>query len=92
MQGLDKFFYIIVRNDTRVYACFHGCILGRQTVCVEAYGEQHVIIFLKMFENGLVFRDKTLVNYCPSCKVVLSYMHTVSRGVGELHQRVKLRL
>lgn len=29
-------------------------------------------IFLKMFENGLVFRDKTLVNYCPSCKVVLS--------------------
>lgn len=28
--------------------------------------------FLKMFENGLVFRDKTLVNYCPSCKVVLS--------------------
>ncbi|MCD8219901.1 MAG: leucine--tRNA ligase [Ruminococcus sp.] len=29
-------------------------------------------IFLKMFENGLVFRDKTSVNYCPSCKVVLS--------------------
>ena len=29
-------------------------------------------IFLKMFENGLVFRDRTLVNYCPSCKVVLS--------------------
>lgn len=29
-------------------------------------------IFLKMFENCLVFRDKTLVNYCPSCKVVLS--------------------
>lgn len=29
-------------------------------------------IFLKMFEDGLVFRDKTLVNYCPSCKVVLS--------------------
>ncbi len=29
-------------------------------------------IFLKMFEAGLVFRDRTLVNYCPSCKVVLS--------------------
>ena len=29
-------------------------------------------IFLKMFEHGLVFRDKALVNYCPSCKVVLS--------------------
>lgn len=29
-------------------------------------------IFLKMFEKGLVFRDTTNVNYCPSCKVVLS--------------------
>ena len=29
-------------------------------------------IFLKMFEKGLAFRDKTLINYCPSCKVVLS--------------------
>ena len=29
-------------------------------------------IFLKLFEHGLVFRDKTLVNYCPHCKVVLS--------------------
>ncbi len=29
-------------------------------------------IFLKMFEQGLVFRDTALVNYCPSCKVVLS--------------------
>lgn len=29
-------------------------------------------IFLKMFEHGLVFRDKAFVNYCPSCKCVLS--------------------
>ena len=29
-------------------------------------------IFLKLFENGLAYRDKTLVNYCPHCKVVLS--------------------
>ena len=29
-------------------------------------------IFLKLFEKGLVFRDTALVNYCPSCKVVLS--------------------
>ena len=29
-------------------------------------------IFLKLFEHGLVFRDQALVNYCPSCKVVLS--------------------
>lgn len=29
-------------------------------------------IFLKMFEKGLVFRSTALVNYCPTCKVVLS--------------------
>ena len=29
-------------------------------------------IFLKMFEAGLAFRDTALVNYCPTCKVVLS--------------------
>ena len=29
-------------------------------------------IFRKMFDAGLVFRAKALVNYCPSCKVVLS--------------------
>ena len=29
-------------------------------------------IFLKLFEHGLVFRSTALVNYCPSCKVVLS--------------------
>ena len=38
----------------------------------ESYYKWTQWIFLKMFEKGLVFRDKTSVNYCPSCKVVLS--------------------
>ncbi len=38
----------------------------------ESYYKWTQWIFLKMFENGLVFRDTALVNYCPSCKVVLS--------------------
>ena len=29
-------------------------------------------IFIQLFKKGLVFRAKTLVNYCPHCKVVLS--------------------
>lgn len=29
-------------------------------------------IFIQLFKNGLAFRDTTYVNYCPSCKVVLS--------------------
>ena len=38
----------------------------------EKYYKWTQYIFLKMFENGLAFRDTALVNYCPSCKVVLS--------------------
>ena len=38
----------------------------------EGYYKWTQWIFLKMFENGLAFRDKTLVNYCPSCKGVLA--------------------
>jgi leucyl-tRNA synthetase len=29
-------------------------------------------IFLKMYDQGLVYRSKTFVNFCPDCKVVLS--------------------
>jgi leucyl-tRNA synthetase len=29
-------------------------------------------IFLKLFENGLAFRDKTYVNFCSGCRVVLA--------------------
>ena len=38
----------------------------------EGYYKWTQWIFRKMFDNGLVFRAKTLVNYCPNCKVVLS--------------------
>ena len=38
----------------------------------ESYYKWTQYIFLKLFENGLAFRDNALVNYCPSCKVVLS--------------------
>ena len=38
----------------------------------EKYYKWTQSIFLKMFKNGLAFRDTALVNYCPHCKVVLS--------------------
>ena len=38
----------------------------------EGYYKWTQWIFLKMFEHGLVFRDRAQVNYCPNCKVVLS--------------------
>ena len=38
----------------------------------ESYYKWTQWIFRRMFDEGLVFRAKTLVNYCPHCKVVLS--------------------
>ncbi|CCY79582.1 leucine--tRNA ligase [Mycoplasma sp. CAG:877] len=38
----------------------------------EGYYKWTQWIFLKMFEKGLAFRATTLVNYCPSCRVVLA--------------------
>ena len=29
-------------------------------------------IFLKLFEKGLAYKDKTYVNYCPKCRVILA--------------------
>lgn len=29
-------------------------------------------LFIQMFKNGLAYRDKAMVNWCPSCKTVLS--------------------
>ncbi len=29
-------------------------------------------IFLKLFEHGLAYKDKTSVNYCPNCRVILA--------------------
>ena len=29
-------------------------------------------IFLKLFEKGLAYKDKTYVNYCPNCRVILA--------------------
>lgn len=37
-----------------------------------AYYKHTQWIFLKMFEQGLVYRSKTFVNFCPKDKVVLS--------------------
>ena len=39
-------------------------------------------IFIKMHENGLAYRKKSLVNWCPSCKTVLSD-EQVEAGVCE---------
>ncbi len=40
--------------------------------CREDYYKWTQWIFLKMYENGLVYRKKSYVNWCPSCQTVLA--------------------
>jgi len=35
-------------------------------------------LFLKMYEKGLAYRKKSSVNWCPSCKTVLSNEQVIS--------------
>ncbi len=38
----------------------------------EGYYKWTQWIFVQLFKKGLAYRDKTYINFCPSCKVVLS--------------------
>ncbi len=42
------------------------------TTCLPEYYKWNQWIFLKLFEKGLAFRKKSLVNWCPQCKTVLA--------------------
>ncbi|MCM1335015.1 MAG: leucine--tRNA ligase [Bacteroides sp.] len=54
----------------------------------EGYYKWTQWIFLKMFEHGLVFRDTTLVNYCPSCKVILSNEDSQGGRCDQCHSEI----
>jgi len=40
--------------------------------CVPEYYKWNQYFFLKFFENGLVYRKKSAVNWCPKCQTVLA--------------------
>jgi leucyl-tRNA synthetase len=42
------------------------------TTCLPDYYRWNQWFFLKMFENGLAFRKKSKVNWCPECQTVLA--------------------
>ena len=45
--------------------------------CLPEYYRWNQWIFLKLFEKGLVYRGKTLSNWCPSCQTVLANENVV---------------
>lgn len=42
------------------------------TFCLPDYYQWNQLIFIKMFENGIAYRKRDAVNWCPSCKTVLA--------------------
>jgi len=42
------------------------------TTCKEDYYQWTQWLFLKMYEKGLAYRKKAMVNWCPSCETVLA--------------------
>lgn len=41
-------------------------------------------IFLKLFEKGLAYKDKTYVNYCPNCRVILANEESQGRSMRQM--------
>jgi len=48
-------------------------------------------MFLKLYENGLAYRKKAPVNWCPSCKTVLANEQVVDGACERCHSEVTKR-
>src|SRR5512140_3394367 len=54
---------------------------GREiATCLPEYYKWNQWLFLKMFERGLAYRRRSIVNWCPSCNTVLANEQVVDGG------------
>ncbi len=56
--------------------------------CLPDYYRWNQWIFLKMFEKGLAYQAKSLVNWCPGCKTVLANEQVQEGTCWRCHQQV----
>src|SRR5438132_3898214 len=63
------------------------------TTCFPEYYRWNQWFFLKMYERGLAYRKKSLVNWCPKCCTVLANEQVVNGGYCWRHEdtRVEMR-
>jgi leucyl-tRNA synthetase len=59
--------------------------------CLPEYYKWNQYIFIKMYEMGLVYKKKSEVNWCPSCKTVLANEQVVNNGCWRCETRVELK-
>jgi leucyl-tRNA synthetase len=59
--------------------------------CLPEYYKWNQYIFIKMHEMGLVYKKKSEVNWCPSCKTVLANEQVVNNGCWRCETRVEFK-
>jgi leucyl-tRNA synthetase len=59
--------------------------------CLPEYYKWNQHIFIKMHEMGLVYKKKSEVNWCPSCKTVLANEQVVNNGCWRCETRVEFK-
>src|SRR6202158_5445025 len=56
------------------------------TTCVPEYYRWNQWFFLKLFEQGMAYRKKSKVNWCPKCATVLANEQVLSNGCCWRHE------
>src|SRR5579871_3006522 len=56
------------------------------TTCLPDYYRWNQWFFLKLYEQGLVYRKKSKVNWCPKCATVLANEQVLSNGTCWRHE------
>ena len=56
------------------------------TTCFPEYYRWNQWFFLKLYENGLVYRKKSKVNWCPKCATVLANEQVLGNGCCWRHE------
>jgi len=57
--------------------------------CDRDYYKWEQLIFIRMYERGLVYRKKALVNWCPECQTVLANEQVEGGACWRCHGEVK---
>lgn len=59
--------------------------------CLPEYYKWNQYIFIKMYEKGLVYKKKSEVNWCPSCKTVLANEQVIDGKCWRCDSEVDLK-
>ncbi|HSU72743.1 MAG TPA: class I tRNA ligase family protein, partial [Candidatus Binatia bacterium] len=59
--------------------------------CTPEYYRWNQWMFIKMFEKGLAYRQKSPINWCPSCGTVLANEQVIDGKCWRCHSQIEIR-